>query len=99
MKTEEKKSIIKKLKEYKKNSEYSKYIKELGLFGSYTNASFTKKSDIDIFIRLEPARMFDLVGIKNDLEKLLGKKVDIITLRNSMNPYLKNQIEQKGIYV
>lgn len=43
--------------------------------------------------------MFDLIGIKYDLEKILGKKVDIVALRDSMNEYLKNQIKQKGLYV
>ena len=95
----DKKYIIEKLKIYKKKSQYNNVIKELGLFGSYTSGEKTKKSDIDIFVQLEPARMFDLIGIKNDLEKLFGKKVDIILLRKPMNKYLMNQIRQNGIYV
>jgi predicted nucleotidyltransferase len=43
--------------------------------------------------------MFDLITIKNDLEKLLGKKVDIVAIRESMNEYLKNEIKNHGIYV
>jgi len=93
------KEIIRKLKTYKKKSVYSNKIKDLGLFGSYATGKNVRKSDIDIFVKLEPAKMFDLISIKNDLEKLLGGKVDIIALRNSMNEYLKNQIKQNGIYV
>ncbi len=93
------KIIIEKLKLYKENSEYKDRIKELGLFGSYANSENKKKSDVDVFIRLEPARMFDLISIKTDLEKLLHRKVDIVTLRPSMNRYLKDQIKQSGIYV
>jgi len=92
-------TIIEKLKVYKKKSAYCDKIKELGMFGSYASGNNVRKSDIDIFIKLEPARMFDLISIKNDLEKLFGKKVDVIALRNSMNEYLKNQIKQYGIYV
>ena len=43
--------------------------------------------------------MFDLIEIKNNIEELLNKKVDIVLLKNSMNPYLKKQIKNYGIYV
>lgn len=95
----DRKTIIEKLKVYKRKSNYSDKIKELGLFGSYATGNNIRKSDIDIFVELEPAKMFDLISIKNDLEKLLGKKIDIIAVRKSMNRYLKRQIEDKGIYV
>lgn len=95
----DRKIIIEKLKLYKENSEYKDRIKEIGLFGSYANGKNNKKSDVDVFIKLEPARMFDLIRIKTDLEKLLHRKIDIVTLRPTMNRYLKNQIKQSGIYV
>ena len=95
----DRKTIIEKLKVYKRKSNYSDKIKQLGLFGSYATGNNIRKSDIDIFVELEPAKMFDLISIKNDLEKLLGEKIDIIALRKSMNRYLKRQIEDKGIYV
>jgi predicted nucleotidyltransferase len=69
------------------------------VFGSYARGNNTTKSDVDIFVKLKPAKMFDLITIKNDLEKLLGKKVDIIAIRDSMNEYLKNEIKNHGIYV
>jgi hypothetical protein len=95
----DKTQILEKLKSYKRSSDYCDKIKELGMFGSYATGKNIKKSDIDIFIKLEPAKMFDLISIKFDLEKLLGKNVDIIAVRKSMNGYLKNQIKQYGIYV
>ena len=95
----EREIIIEKLKLYKKNSRYSKNIKDIGLFGSYAKGINTSKSDVDIFVKLETPKMFDLIGIKNDLEKLLGKKVDIISLGKPVNKYLLNQIRQSGIYV
>lgn len=91
--------IIAGLKNYKLNSPFRERIIELGLFGSFANNSNVKRSDIDIFLKLESARMFDLVDIKKDLEKLFHKKVDIIVIRKTMNPYLRKQIEKNGIYV
>ena len=93
------KTIIGTLKYYKANSVFRDKIRELGLFGSFADNRNTKVSDIDIFLNLEPAHMFDLISIKQDLEKLLHKKVDIVVVRKSMNPYLKRQIENNGIYV
>ena len=99
MKKIETKNIIAALKYYKSNSIFRDRIRELGLFGSFASNTSSKISDIDIFLKLEPTRMFDLIGIKEDLEKLLHKKVDIVVIRKSMNPYLKKQIENYGIYV
>ena len=91
--------IIEKLKMYNEKSEYKDKIKELGVFGSAAKGNSKLKSDIDIFVKFEPARMFDLISIKTDIEKLLGRKVDIIALRKSMNGYLKNEMKNRRIYV
>ena len=92
----DKKNIISALRRYKSNSAYKDVIKEIGVFGSYATGAETKKSDLDIFLRLEPIRMFDLIGIKEDVEKLFHKKVDLVVIRKSMNQYLKKQIDENG---
>jgi|ERR1035437_8504586 predicted nucleotidyltransferase len=94
----DKKNIISVLRRYKSYSEYRNVIKEIGIFGSFATGSATKKSDLDIFLRLEPIRMFDLIGIKEDVEKLFHKKVDLVVISKSMNQYLKKQIDEIGIY-
>ena len=53
-----------------------------GIFGSYARGEQKKNSDIDILIEIPKGRkfsLFDLVGVQLDLEKILGKKVDILT--------------------
>jgi predicted nucleotidyltransferase len=92
------KNIISVLRKYKSNSEYKNVIKEIGLFGSYATGAANENSDVDIFLRLEPIRMFDLIGIKDDFEKLFNKKVDLVVIRRSMNQYLKKQIDENGVY-
>jgi uncharacterized protein len=94
----DKKNIISALRRYKSYSEYKNVIKEIGIFGSYARGTANGKSDVDIFLRLEPIRMFDLIGIKEDVEKLFHKKVDLVVIRKSMNQYLKKQIDEKGVY-
>jgi len=40
----------------------------------------------------EPGRsLLDLIGLKQDLEDLLGCKVDVVT-EDSLSPYLREQI-------
>ncbi|MDR3611109.1 MAG: nucleotidyltransferase domain-containing protein [Ignavibacteriaceae bacterium] len=94
----DKKNIISALRRYKSNSEYKDVIKEIGIFGSYATGAASRNSDLDIFLRLEPIRMFDLIGIKEDVEKLFHKKVDLVVIRKSMNQYLKKQIDEKGVH-
>ena len=42
---------------------------------------------------------FSLVHIKEDIEGLTGKQVDIVRMREKMNPFLKERIEKEGRYV
>lgn len=91
--------LKKKLEEYKLNSMYRSQIIEIGFFGSYAKGKSSRRSDIDIFISLKSPKMFDLIGIKQELEKIFGSKIDIVLLRDQMNPYLKKEIDNYGIHV
>jgi uncharacterized protein len=52
------------------------------LFGSVARGEADEKSDVDILVELEPERsLFDLGGLLMDLEGLLGRKVDVVTVR------------------
>lgn len=69
------------------------------IFGSYARGDKKRGSDIDILIE-PPKRMslFDLAGLKLDLEEVLGKEVDIITY-NSINPLLKEYILKNQVRI
>ena len=99
MKQMNKNIILKLIKEYKKRSKYKKNIKSIGIFGSYARDEDTDFSDVDLFIELTTPKMFDFIGIKQDLEELTNRSVDIIMLLDKMNPFIKNKIEKEGIYV
>ncbi len=66
-------------------------VTKASIFGSYARGDATKNSDVDILI--EPPRGIGLgfVGIKLELEKKIGRKVDLLTY-NSIHPYLKKYI-------
>ena len=86
------------LREYKNKSEYKTNIKKIGIFGSVAKDGFSESSDIDVFVVLNNIKMFDLIGIKQDLEEITNRKVDIVLLRNPMNQFLMKRINSEGIY-
>ena len=72
-------------------------VEHIGLFGSYARGEATEASDIDIFVSMEPT-LSNYVNIKEDLENAFNKEVDIVRMRDKMNPYLKKRILKDGIY-
>jgi len=87
------------LKNYKKNNLNKYDIIELGLFGSVARNQASLNSDVDICIKTRTPDMFALVHIKDELQKLLSNSIDIVRIRDRMNPYLKNRIDKEAIYV
>lgn len=66
----------------------------VGMFGSRAKGTASDNSDVDLMIQFGSGRrygIFDLGGIKMDLEKELGKKVDLVT-PSSLSPLLKDEI-------
>lgn len=72
---------------------------KLGLFGSYARDDYSPTSDIDIVVELQDPDMFALIGIKQTIEDAFSTKVDIVRLRNDMNPSLRHRIEKDAMYV
>jgi len=74
-------------------------VRRASLFGSVVTGEATANSDIDILVEFEGRKsLLDLVGLKMELEDLLGKKVDVLTYE-SLHPLLKERIleEQEAI--
>jgi hypothetical protein len=67
------------------------------IFGSVAHRTADESSDIDFLFELEPGRtMFDLGGLSFDLEKLLGKHVDVCTV-NLLRDRVRKQILDEAI--
>ncbi|MCC6324301.1 MAG: nucleotidyltransferase, partial [Candidatus Brocadia sp.] len=41
---------------------------------------------------------FAIVHIKEEIESRIRKHVDIVRIREKMNPFLRERIEKEGIY-
>jgi predicted nucleotidyltransferase len=67
------------------------------LFGSRVRRTPTEASDVDLLVELEPgSSLLDLVAIKQDLEDLLGCKVDVVT-ESSLSPYIREDVLKEAI--
>lgn len=91
--------IINSLKSFKQQYKQKYLIKNIGLFGSVARGRFTEISDIDIFVELEKQDLFNIIGIKQDLEEKFRTNVDVVSYRDKMNSFLKKRIDEEGIYV
>ena len=91
--------ILSRLVEYKNSKALQYGVEDIGLFGSVARGSASEESDIDICIKTQKPDMFAMVHIKEGLQNIFHKSVDIVRLREKMNPYLKKRIEREAIYV
>lgn len=67
------------------------------LFGSAARGRTSKSSDVDLLVEMEPGRsLLDIVAIKQDLEDLLGRKVDVVT-ENALSPYIRAEVLREAM--
>lgn len=70
---------------------------QVRVFGSTVRGEARPDSDVDLLVRLEPERsLLDLVAIKQDLEDLLGCKVDVVT-EASLSPYIRDAVLKEAV--
>jgi uncharacterized protein len=77
-------------------------IKRIGLFGSIAKGTEQVDSDIDIFVEFNQPIGFRFIEFVNDLESLLGRKVDVLTpagLENIRNKTIADNIQKDIVYV
>ena len=79
------------------------YVKTLVLFGSAARNDFNVSvSDLDFLVEFlpnEPHKRFggEYFGLKEDLEQLFGRKVDLVEPSAIENPYLKRSIYEATV--
>jgi hypothetical protein len=71
-------------------------IVELSLFGSVVKPEeFRDDSDVDVLVAFDPASRwsaFRLVDMKDELEEIFGRRVDMIDRDALSNPYVRRSI-------
>ena len=94
-----KEQVLDFLKEHKEEFSSKYQISSLALFGSLARGDEKPDSDIDIAIETKLSDYFKLYDFKEELEKQFHTKVDVVRLREKMNPFLRSRILDEGIYV
>jgi len=73
-------------------------VRRIGVFGSAAHDRLTQQSDIDVVVELTEPDLLLLIGIQQELQDLLGRPVDVVHYRPTMNPLLKRHIDQDAVY-
>jgi len=82
-------------------------ITEFAVFGSTTREDFSPHSDVDALVSFNPQSnwgLFDHIEMKQELKKIFGREVDLVTrraLEQSRNKLLRSEIlgTAKVLYV
>ena len=70
-------------------------VQELALFGSVLREDFSPKSDVDVLVKFEPEAiwsLWDLISMREELEGLLERKVDLVEKDAVRNPFRRREI-------
>lgn len=89
--------ILSLLRSHRDSWEERFHLRSIGLFGSTARNEATTASDVDVWVELDPLTPFATVHLKQELETLLQRPVDLVRLRERMNPALRQAILREGV--
>lgn len=90
--------ILSKLAELKPVLQKDYAVKEIGLFGSFSDNSYTEESDIDILVVFEKPIGWKFFTLEMYLENIFNKKIDLVTI-NALKSQIKEGILNNVDYV
>ncbi len=71
--------------------------RNIRVFGSVARGEADEKSDIDLLVDMEPGRsLLDMGGLLMDLRDLLGRDVDVVTVRG-LKPRIREQVIKEAV--
>ena len=91
------KKIEETLKRYKPFLRKKFKVKEIGIFGSYVRGEESEKSDVDILVEFYAPIGWEVIDLKEFLEEILGKEVDLVTVK-ALKPQLKDKVLKEVVY-
>jgi predicted nucleotidyltransferase len=83
--------VTKILKEQKPYLTKNYFVNKIGIFGSYARNEETRESDVDLLVEFSRPVGFEFLDLKDYLEKVLNKPVDLITV-NALKPSMREAI-------
>jgi len=73
-------------------------VKNIGIFGSYSDGTQSASSDLDILVDLDETLGWEFFDLKEFLESELNNSVDLVTL-SALNIQLKDKILSQTSFV
>ncbi|HAN18768.1 MAG TPA: nucleotidyltransferase [Bacteroidales bacterium] len=93
-----KNEILSKLTELKPVLYRDYNVKEIGLFGSYSDNEQNEDSDIDILVEFEKPIGWKFFTLEKYLEDIFNRKVDLVT-RKALKKQLKDRIINQTLFL
>jgi predicted nucleotidyltransferase len=72
-------------------------VKQIGVFGSWARGEQSEESDVDLLVEFAEPIGWEFVDLKEFLEQILGRPVDLVTIR-ALKPQLKDRILREVIF-
>lgn len=77
------------------------YAKRISVFGSYARGEQTPESDIDLLVELKPSGErpplgFKWFGLEQELSKMLGRDVDLVS-EKALNHRVRSYVEEDKV--
>jgi predicted nucleotidyltransferase len=83
--------ILKKLSDLKPVLYRDYFVKQIGLFGSFSDDSYSEDSDIDLLVEFEKPIGWKFFSLEIYLENIFGRKIDLVT-KNALKEQIKDRI-------
>lgn len=92
--------ILETLRKHKEELKRKYGVKEIGIFGSFARGEERESSDVDILVEFEKPVGLEFFELWDELEELLGMKVDLLTVKAVKQKFLLwKSIESDLVYV
>ncbi len=79
------------------------HVKRLFAFGSVTRNELTESSDIDLVVEIEDENPISYTdryyGLKDKLESLLKRPIDLLEENAIRNPFLRKEIDKTKVLI
>lgn len=92
-----KNDILNKLSDLKPILSRDYAVKQIGLFGSFSDDSNTDESDIDLLVEFERPIGWKFFSLEIYLESIFGRKIDLVT-KNALKEQIKDRILKQVKY-
>lgn len=92
-------AVLSALRAVKPRLEAEYPLQSMAIFGSVARDEATEQSDVDVMVELGPGiGLFRFVHLANELEEILGAKVDLVT-KGELKARIRDQILQEAVAV